>query len=376
MSLDKLAEVLVRYSTVVRPGDLVSLAGPPLAEPLIVALYREVLRAGGHPMVLMTPESCAEVLYRQGSAEQLTFLNPLETREVESVDVAIHVAASANTRALSNIDPAKQALRNRARQPLMDLFLRRAADQSLRWVATQFPCQAAAQDADMSLADYEEFVFRAGLLGHADPLAAWRSMSERQARVAAYLANIRELRVVTPAGTDLRLGVAGRKWINCDGHQNFPDGEVFTGPIEDATEGTACFDSPAVHGGREVHGVRLAFRAGRVVDAAAARGEEFLIRMLDQDAGARVLGEVALGCNYAITRHTRNTLFDEKIGGTFHLALGASYPESGGRNSSGLHWDLVGDLRRGGRVEADGQTISANGCFLRSEWPQSIDGRS
>jgi aminopeptidase len=369
MSLDKLAEVLVRYSTEVRPGDLVSLIGPPLAEPLIVALYREVLRAGGHPVVLMSPEACAELLYRHGSAEQLAFLNPLERREVEAVDVAIHVAATANTRALSNIDPEKQAVRNRARQPLLDLFLRRAADRSLRWVVAQLPCQAAAQDADMSLADYEDFVFTAGLLRQDDPLAAWRCLSERQARLAAFLAGVGELRLVTPAGTDLRLGMAGRTWINCDGHQNLPDGEVFTGPIEDATEGTVCFDFPAVHGGREVHGVRLVFRAGRVVEAQAAKGEEFLIRMLDQDAGARTLGEAALGCNYAVTRHTRNTLFDEKIGGTCHLALGASYPESGGRNRSGLHWDLVCDLRRGGRVEADGRTISVNGRFLSPDWP-------
>jgi aminopeptidase len=371
MSLDKLAELLVRYSTEVRPGDLVSLIGPPLAEPLLVPLYREVLRAGAHPMVLMTPEACTEMLYRHGSADQLAFLNPLERREVEVVDVAIHVAATANTRALTNIDPEKQALRNRARQPLLDLFLRRAADRSLRWVVAQLPCQAAAQDADMSLADYEEFVFTAGLLRQNDPLAAWRSLSARQARLTAFLERARELRLVTPAGTDLRLGIAGRTWINCDGHQNLPDGEVFTGPIEDATEGTVCFDFPAVHGGREVHGVRLVFRAGRVVDAAAAKGEEFVIRMLDQDAGARVLGEAALGCNYAITRHTRNTLFDEKIGGTCHLALGASYPESGGQNRSGLHWDLVCDLRRGGRVEADGQAISVNGRFVSADWPQA-----
>ncbi|HMC65574.1 MAG TPA: aminopeptidase, partial [Gemmataceae bacterium] len=164
--------------------------------------------------------------------------------------------------------------------------------------------------------------------------------------------------------------VTGRTWINCDGHENFPDGEVFTGPIEDATEGAVCFDFPAVHGGREVRGVRLVFRAGRVVEAAATQGEDFLISMLDQDPGARVLGEAAIGCNYAITKHTRNTLFDEKIGGTFHVALGAAYPESGGTNQSALHWDMVCDLRRGGRVEVDGNVISENGRFLNRAWPQ------
>jgi aminopeptidase len=368
--IDKLAEVLVRYSTAVRSGDLVGLVGPPLAEALLLAVYREVLQAGGHPFVRMMPEACLEVLYRHGSAEQVAYVNPLEEREVEVADVLIHARATQNTRALTGIDPARQALRSQAWQSLMNRFLRRAADKSLRWVATQFPCQAAAQDADMSLADYESLVYAAGMLEHPDPAAAWRAVAERQAHLVQALHEVRELRFVTPGGTDLRVGVAGRVWINCDGHENFPDGEVFTGPVEDATEGAVCFDYPAVHAGREVQGVRLVFRSGRVVEAAAARGEEFLFGMLDQDAGARVLGEVALGCNYAVTRYTRNTLFDEKIGGTFHVALGASYPESGGKNESGLHWDLVCDLRRGGRVEADGRVISANGRFLHDDWPQ------
>jgi aminopeptidase len=368
--LDKLAAVLVRYSTQVQPGQLVSLVGPPLAEPLVVALYREVLLAGGHPLVLMAPEACTEMLYRHGSSEQIAYLNPFELREVEAVDVAIHLLAPENTHALTNLDASRPARRSRARWPIMELFLRRAAEKSLRWVATQFPCQAAAQDASMSLTEYEEFVFGAGMLDRDVPELAWQALSERQARLVDFLQHIREVRFVTPRGTDLRLGVGGRTWINCDGHENFPDGEVFTGPIEGATEGTVCFDFPAVHGGREVQGIRLVFRAGRVVDASASHGEKFLIGMLDQDPGARVLGEAALGCNYAITRHTRNTLFDEKIGGTFHVALGASYPESGGKNQSGLHWDMVADLRDGGRVEADGVAISQVGRFVDRDWPQ------
>ncbi|HLJ94190.1 MAG TPA: aminopeptidase [Gemmataceae bacterium] len=368
--LEKLAEVLVRYSTGVRRGELVSLHGPVLAEPLITTLYRQVLRAGGHPAVYLAPEACARILLQEGSPEQLSFLNPLDVREVEAVDVAIHVLASENTRALTNIDPSKQALRSKARRPAMDIFLRRAAEQSLRWVATPFPCQANAQEAEMALEEYSDFVFGAGMLDHPDPAAVWQRLSQQQARVVDFLHGIRELRFVTPGGSDLKIGIAGRTWINCDGHENFPDGEVFTGPLEDGTEGTVCFDFPTVHGGREVQGVRLKFRAGRVVDASAAKGEEFLVRMLDQDAGARILGEVALGCNYSITRHTRNTLFDEKIGGTFHVALGSAYPESGGKNHSALHWDMVCDLRRGGRIEADGRLISENGRFVNSDWPQ------
>jgi aminopeptidase len=368
--LDRLAEVLIRYSTGVRRCEVVTLVGPPLAEPLIVALYREVLRAGGHPVILMVPEVCTELLLQHGSPEQIAYLNPFEMREAEAVDVAVHVLATGNTRALTNIDPAKQALRSQARRPVMELFLRRAADKSLRWVATQFPCQAAAQEAEMSFLEYEDFVYQAGMLNQDDPKAAWRALSEKQGRLVDYLSQVCELRFITPNGTDLRLGVGGRRWINCDGHENFPDGEVFTGPIEEATRGVVCFDFPAVHGGREVRGVRLVFRHGAVTEASAEKGEEFLVRMLGQDPGARVLGEVAIGCNYAITRHTRNTLFDEKIGGTFHVALGNSYPESGGRNRSGLHWDMVCDLRQGGRIETDGRVISENGRFLNEDWPR------
>jgi aminopeptidase len=369
MSLDKLADILVRYSTAVRPGDRVCLHAPPPAEPLLVALYREVLRAGGHPVVVMQPEACPELLCRHGSPEQLRFINPLEACAVEMADVAVHVLAGTGT-TIGPPDATRQTLHGQAHRPLLELFLRRAAAGALRWVATQFPCPAAARAAGMMLDDYERFVFTAGLLDHLDPAAAWRAVAERQARVVDFLQGVRELRIVTPRGTDLRVGVAGRVWLNGAGHENFPDGEVFTGPIEDATAGTVCFDFPGTHSGRTVEGVCLVFRAGQVVDATALRGEEYLHRLLDQDAGARVLGEVALGCNYAVTRHTGNTLFDEKIGGTFHLALGASYPQSAGSNRSALHWDLVGDLRLGGRVEADGRTISTDGRFLDPDWPQ------
>jgi len=222
----------------------------------------------------------------------------------------------------------------------------------------------------MSLAQYEDFVFRAGKLDAEDPIAAWRTLSERQQRVVDYLNGKEEIRFVTPQGTDLRLGAAGRTWINCDGHENFPDGEVFTGPLEDATEGVVCFSFPAVHNGREVSDVRLEFKNGRVVDASASKGEEFLLAMLDQDEGARVLGEVAIGTNYSVTEYTKNTLFDEKIGGTFHAAVGSSYPETGGKNESGLHWEMVCDLRQGGRILVDGEQISENGRFANGDWPQ------
>ncbi len=368
--LDKLADVLVNYSTAVRPDDLVRIWGPPVTRPLIVALYRAVLAAGGHPHVEMVPDECAEIKLDLASEEQLRFENPIALYTIERVDVSIGLWGEDNTKSLSGTDPARQALVSQARKKQMARFLERASAGELRWVGSQYPCNSAAQDAQMSLVQYERFVFEAGLLHLDDPAAAWREISRRQQRVADFLNECREVRFTTPQGTDLKVGVDGRAWINCDGHENFPDGEVFTGPVEDATEGVVAYSFPAVHGGREVDGIRLKFKAGRVVDATAARGEEFLIAMLDQDPGARVLGEIAIGTNYAVRQYTKNTLFDEKIGGTFHAAVGAAYPETGGKNESGLHWDMVCDLRQGGRVYADGKLISENGRFLDPEWPQ------
>ncbi len=371
--LDKLAKVLVRYSVAVKKGDLIRLRMPPEAEPLLLAVYKEVVRAGGHPIVHMTPEECSQIMCRYGNKEQLEYLPALEMEETKTIDGFIAAWASRNTRAMTNADPNKQAMMSKARKPIMDLFLKRASlkgKDRLRWVGTQYPCSASAQDAEMSLDEYADFVFRAGLLHLPNPVAAWKKISTTQQRLADALNKGKELRFVVPGGTDIRFGIKGRRWINCDGTNNFPDGEVFTGPIESATEGEVRFTYPAVYRGREVTDVWLKFKGGKVVDATASKGKDYLYKMMDQDKGGRILGEVAIGTNYAIRKFTRNTLFDEKIGGTIHMALGAAYPESGGKNKSGLHWDMVCDLRKGGRIEVDGKVISENGRFLRATWPQ------
>jgi len=370
----KLARVLVHYSIDARKEDLVVLQGTPVAEPLIAALYAEVLSAGGHPWVRLAPEVCGEIQLKQASAEQLAFVHPFDRSILEQANARISVWAQNNTKALSQVDPERQAAAGKARAPLMELFMKRASlpkddPARLRWSGTVYPNQASAQDAQMSLLEYEEFVFRAGKLGAPDPVAAWKKLGEAQQRLVERLMRGKEMRITAPNGTDIRFGIEGRTWINCDGHENFPDGEVFTGPIEDATDGVVCYSFPAVHGGREVTGIRLVFEAGMVVDASAQGNEEFLVKMLDLDEGARTLGELALGTNYDITDYTRNTLFDEKIGGTFHAAVGAAYPESGGTNKSGLHWDMVCDLRRGGVVKVDGEVVSENGRFADAGWP-------
>lgn len=369
--LNKLAKVLVTYSIDVQGGQLIRIAGSSVAEPLIVELYREVLLAGAHPLVHMTPDELDEIAYKHANDHQLKYISPVSWTTVEKIDGSIGIWAADNTRSLSHCDPSRQAMRSAAMKPYKDRFFERAATKRLKWTGTQFPCLANAQDAEMSLAEYEEFVFGAGLLDRDDPAAEWKKIADCQQHLADTLACAKEMHITTPQGTDIRFGVRGRAWVNCCGHENFPDGEVFTGPIEDATDGRVAYSFPASHGGREVTDIVLTFKGGKVVDAAASKNEEYLIKMLDQDGGSRVVGELALGTNYSVTRYTRNTLFDEKIGGTFHVAVGSGYPETGSKNQSGLHWDMVCDLRQGGTVRVDGDVISENGRFAKTDWPGS-----
>ena len=365
----KLAQVLVQYSAGVKPGDLVSIRGTTLAEPLVLALLEETLKAGGHPRIRLLPVEASEVLYKNASDEQLQFICDLDRQEVDQLDVSIRVLSEGNTRALSNIDPAKPALLSQARKPLQERFLERAAKGELRWTLTAFPTVAYAQEAEMSLADYNDFVYQACLLDSEDPVASWKQLAEKQQRLADYLNKCKELHIKAP-DTDICFGLEQRKWINCLGDKNFPDGEVFTGPVENSVEGHIRYSYPAIREGRHVDDIRLTFKAGKVVEATAAKHQDFLITMLDQDQGARYLGELSLGTNYQVQLFTRNLLFDEKIGGTCHLAVGKGYPETGSKNKSGLHWDMVCDLRQGGEVYADGKLIQKNGRFLNPAWPQ------
>lgn len=362
-AVERLGRLLVEYSTSVGQGDLVLIEAQELAAPLVRSVYASVLEAGGHPAVRMAVDGCAELLLDEGSDAQLEWVNPSRVEEIERVDVRIVLEADANTRALSGTDPARQAAASRARKTISDRFLERAADGELRWVVTVFPTNALAQEAAMSLAEYERFVFEAGWLDREDPVAEWRSFGERIRRLAEFLGTKRELRVVAD-GTDLQLEVSGRPWIACDGKENFPDGEVFTSPIETSVNGEIAFTYPATFHGRIVEGIRLRFEGGEVVEATAERGEAFLREMIGMDDGARRVGEFAFGLNDAVAEFTGNTLFDEKIGGTVHVALGKAFPESGGTNTSALHWDLVCDLRAASEVYADGELVYRDGAFL------------
>jgi aminopeptidase len=360
--LRRFADVVVGYCAGVERGDLVVLQASMNVEPLVEQLYAAVLRAGGLPATRVLPE-LSEVLLTEGSEEQIAWLAPGEREDVEQADVWIVVEAPGNTKELTAVDPDRQALEQRARSPLRERYLGRALSGDLRWVLTAFPTNAAAQDAEMSLADYEDFVYGSALLDDGDPVARWREFSGELQRAVEFLSAKEELRFVA-AGTDVTFAVGGRTWIRADGHENFPDGEVFTAPLEESAEGEITFTYPAVFRGRQVDDVRLRFRGGEVVEARATRGEDFLQEMVAVDDGARRVGELAFGLNDAVSVFTRNILFDEKIGGTMHLALGSAYPECGGTNRSALHWDMICDLRSGSEVYADGELVYRDGRFL------------
>ena len=361
--VSKLSDVLVNYSLNLRKGDLFAIYGESITAPLVTEIYRRAIRVGAYPHVRIRLDGLDQIFFKEASREQLTYVSDFQKLETEKLDAMLYIWGSQNTKALSNCSPELMAVADRARLGIFRRRLERIAEGELRWCGTQYPTNADAQDAEMSLEEYEDFVFRGCFLHKSDPVAEWENLSRRQERLVERLSQYKKIRVVGE-DTDLTLVVEGRRWINCDGKENFPDGEIFTSPLEDSAEGTVCYTFPAVHRKREVSGVRLQFKSGRVVEAKAAKGEEYLRSMLDMDEGAGRIGEFSFGTNYEIQQFTKNTLFDEKIGGTIHIALGASLPESGGENVSALHWDMVRDLRKDGEVYADGKLIYKLGRFL------------
>lgn len=360
-----LAHLLVEYCTAVRPGDWVLVRGHVAALPLIEEVVRCVTEAGGHPTVLLEHEALQEAFLQAASEEQLAWLPPVEPLLAERADVRISIAGASNSRALTGVAPARMQAFQRARRSLQQTSMQRAAG-DFRWVATLFPCPAFAQEADMSLRDFEDFVYAATFADQPDPAAQWRAVHDRQQALVEWLAGKSAVRVRGP-NVDLRLSIAGRTFINSDGRRNMPSGEIFTGPVEQSVEGWVRFDYPAIRNGRIVEGVELTFAGGAVVEAKARVGEEYLRSQIEIDEGARSLGEFAIGTNEHIQRFTRNILFDEKIGGTMHMALGAGYPETGSRNQSAIHWDFICDMRHDSEIVVDGEVMYRNGRFVIRE---------
>ncbi len=363
--ISKLAHLLTNYCVAVKSGEKVLINGPVGALPLLRETYRHVLQAGGLPVLWLQDSSFEEILLKEGSDDQLQFVPEPAKIFIETYECRIGVRGEENTRALANVDPARQRLQRQAMSSIMETFMRRSASGELRWVGTLFPTPAHAQDADMSLTEYEDFVFGACYLDRDDPVAEWRKMSSAQQKLVDWLKGKRHVRVRGPHA-DLTLSIENRSFVNSDGRKNMPSGEIFTGPVEESANGWVRFTYPAIYSGREVEGIELRFENGRVVNAHAKKNEAFLLSVLDTDPGARYLGEFAIGTNDGIRQFTRSILFDEKIGGTIHMAVGSGYPETGSKNRSAVHWDMICDMRNGGQIWVDDELFYENGRFLVS----------
>ena len=356
MSIDPaaFARLIAGYCLDVQPGQQVAVRSTTLAAPLLLALQREILSRDAWPLMRVSLPEAEEQWWEAARETHLDGFPSAELAEIEASDSAVRIEAPANVRALSEADPAQVARAARARTQLREAAMQR------RWCLTLWPTPALAQQADLSSRAFEAMVAKALFLDRPDPVAAWRELHETQQRLIEKLTPARELRIVAD-GTDITFSVEGRTWINSDGKRNMPSGEVFTGPVEDSVNGRVRF---TISAGPDVSGVELEFRDGVVVDARAERGEDYLLEAIATDEGSKRLGEVGIGTNFGIDRRTGMILLDEKIGGTVHLALGRSYPETGGTNVSALHWDLICDLRRGGRLEADGVVVQRDGAFV------------
>jgi len=359
--ITKLARVLVHYSLGLQPGWQFLLRTHPIAEELTLAVYEEAVKAGAHTTIMNAVPGTEELFFKYASDAQLDYVAPVRKMIMETFDASLNLWTEHNTRELSGIDPKRMARLSKANTPITKIFFQRAAKHELHWSLTAYPSQAMAQEADMSLNDYREFVYGAGMLNDEDPVAFWKAEEERQRKVIAWL-NGRDQAVLKGANIDLKMSIKERQFMPCCGHENFPDGEIFTGPVEDSVNGWVRFKYPAIEYGQEVTDIELWFENGRVVKETASKNQEMLTSMLDTDPGARFLGEWGIGTNYGIQRFTKNMLFDEKMGGTIHLAVGAGYPETGSKNESGIHWDMLCDMADA-EIQVDGETFYKNGKF-------------
>jgi aminopeptidase len=362
--VEKLADLITGYSLALDEGQVFRIDGEESAIPLVASMYRFALRRGALPYVHVRPAGLEEILLAEGDDDQLTYISEGERQQSELLDAWATIWSTSNTRALTRADPERRKLQLSAHYRMVNRRWQRISAGELAWCGTLMPTAAHAQDAEMSLAEYEDFVYGAcHVRVDDDPIAHWESTSAELTARARELETVRELRIVG-RDTDLRVVVEGRPWLPSEGRHNMPDGEVFTSPVETGTEGEIYFAFPSIFQGREVESVRLRFEEGRVVRAEASSGEDYLRALIATDEGSSVLGEVAFGLNYEINRFTRDILFDEKIGGTMHVALGGGFEEAGTQNTSDLHWDLICDLREEGEVYADGELVWKAGAFL------------
>jgi aminopeptidase len=348
--VDAYAELLVGRCVGVQPGWEVLVRATTLARPLVEAVIEEIARRGAQPLLQLTFETIGGPFAREAPVEVLREAAPLQRRIWAECDAMITISAPESTREGADLPHERRRALEQRSAPLRT----RTMALAVPWVICEYPAPAAAEEAGMSLTEFEEFVYGAVLLD-------WEAEGAKMRHIADIFDAAGEVRVVGE-GTDVTLSIAGRAGIVDDGRVNMPGGEVFYSPAEDSAEGEITFSEfPAVRYGNEVVGARLVFERGFIVEATAESGEAFLLETLDTDEGARRLGELGIGCNPGIRRFTKNVGFDEKIAGTIHVAVGNSYSFTGGTNVSAVHWDIVKDLRQGGRLYVDGQLVQADG---------------
>ena len=326
------------------------------------ALYLEVLKAGGHPFTHIFMEGLSEIKFKYASEEQLEYVDNIIKQIMNEFDATINIFGDYNTKKLANVDPNRIAISQASpgHKELMEIMERRTSSGDLKWVIVPYPCQSFAQEAKMDLFSYFDFVEKALLLDKEDPISEWTKIDQEQEKIANYLNNSENIHVIGD-DTDLTLSVKERKWINCSGQNNLPDGEVFTGPIEDSVNGHIRFTYPGIYSGQEIENIYLEFKDGKVINATADKGGELLQEIL-KIQNADKLGEFAIGTNYGITHFSKNMLFDEKMGGTMHCALGLGPEETGSKNKSAIHWDILKDMKLpGSKVIADGKVVYEEG---------------
>jgi aminopeptidase len=341
--VSKLAKVLIHYSLDIKPGQKLRISGSPLASELTLACYEQAIKAGAHIFLEQPLEEATEIFYKFASDAQLDFVSPVRKFILETYDADLGIDASPNRRMLSGVDPTRMARSAKARTELMKTFMERSSRGELHWCFTVYPNNANAQDADMSLRDYTEFVFEAGMLNVDDPAKFWQEEGKRQGKLVEWLKG-RDRVMLKGSNIDMTFSIKDRTFEPCDGKMNFPDGEIFTGPVEDSANGWVRFKYPAIEMGQEIQDIELWFENGKVVKETASKNQELLTSTLNTDTGARYLGEWGIGTNYGITKFTKDMLFDEKIGGTIHFAVGSGYPETGSKNESAIHWDMLCDM--------------------------------
>jgi aminopeptidase len=360
--VQKLAQVLVRYSMNLQPGEEFALRTSPLAEELNLAVYKEALLAGAFVSVVNIIPGVDEIFLKYANDEQLDYIPPINRLIIENFQALLDIEAVHNTRELSGVDPNRLSRTRRARKELSQTYIARMGSRELKWCGTVYPTQALAQEADMSLSEYQDFVYEAGLLNLPDPVESWKEETVRQQRLRSWL-NGKDKLTLQGKDVDLKLSIKGRLFEGASGQLNFPDGEIYTSPVEESVNGWVRFAYPVIYLGREVIDVELWFEDGKIVKEKASKGQDMLTGLLNTDAGARYLGELGIGTNYAIQRFTKNMLFDEKIGGTIHLAVGMGFPEINGKNQSGIHWDMLCDMAQS-EMRLDGELFYKDGKFV------------